>query len=119
MLDHVGGILTDPEQGRFELKLLRDDYWIEPAAVGPDEIVRLERFERAQWGELPNELTVVYTDWQTGGDATVTVENLAAIQLQGRRDQPAPRLSRRELRNHWPRDWPCVTCAPWVRPWRE
>ncbi|MFO2166961.1 phage tail protein [Pseudomonas aeruginosa] len=112
VLDHVGGILyTDPEQGRFELKLLRDDYWIESLPqLGPDEIVRLERFERAQWGELPNELTVVYTDWQTGGDATVTVENLAAIQLQGgvinqRRDYPgvnygplAARLALRDLR---------------------
>ncbi|CAJ0888283.1 hypothetical protein R1479_04398 [Ralstonia mannitolilytica] len=112
VLDHIGGILyTNPEQGTFELKLLRDDYWIDSLPqLGPDEIVRLERFERAQWGELPNELTVVYTDWQTGGDATVTVENLAAIQLQGgvinqRRDYPgvnygplAARLALRDLR---------------------
>ena len=112
VLDHVGGILyTDPEQGRFELKLLRDDYWIDSLPqLGPDQVVRLERFERAQWGELPNELTVVYADWQTGGDATVTVENLAAIQLQGgvinqRRDYPgvnygplAARLALRDLR---------------------
>lgn len=112
VIDHIGGILyTDPEQGTFELKLLRDDYWIDSLPqLGPDEIVRLERFERAQWGELPNELTVVYTDWQTGGDATVTVENLAAIQLQGgvinqRRDYLgvnygplASRLALRDLR---------------------
>lgn len=112
VIDHIGGILyTDPEQGTFELKLLRDDYCIDSLPqLGPDEIVRLERFERAQWGELPNELTVVYTDWQTGGDATVTVENLAAIQLQGgvinqRRDYPginygplAARLALRDLR---------------------
>lgn len=112
VIDHIGGILyTDPEQGTFELKLLRDDYWIDSLPqLGPDEIVRLERFERAQWGELPNELTVVYTDWQTGGDAAVTVENLAAIQLQGgvinqRRDYPgvnygplAARLALRDLR---------------------
>jgi hypothetical protein len=112
VIDHIGGILyTDPEQGTFELKLLRDDYWVESLPqLGPDEIVRLERFERAQWGELPNELTVVYTDWQTGSDATVTVENLAAIQLQGgvinqRRDYPgvnygplAARLALRDLR---------------------
>lgn len=112
VIDHIGGILyTDPEQGTFELKLLRDDYWIDSLPqLGPDEIVRLERFERAQWGELPNELTVVYTDWQTGGDATVTVENLAAIQLQGgvinqRRNYPgvnygplAARLALRDLR---------------------
>ncbi|WP_235823631.1 phage tail protein [Azohydromonas sediminis] len=112
VLDHVGGILyLDPEQGTFELKLLRDDYWIEDLPVlGPDEIVRMERFERAQWGELPNEITVVYTDWATAKEATVTVENLAAIQLQGgvinqRRDYPgvnyeplAARLALRDLR---------------------
>jgi Putative phage tail protein len=112
VLDHIGGILyTDSQQGTFELKLLRDDYWIDSLPqLGPDEIVQLERFERAQWGELPNELTVVYTDWQTGGDATVTVENLAAIQLQGgvinqRRNYPgvnygplAARLALRDLR---------------------
>ena len=49
VIDHIGGILyTDPEQGTFELKLLRDDYWIDDLPqLGPDEIVRLERFERA------------------------------------------------------------------------
>lgn len=112
VLDHVGGILyLDPERGRFELKLLRDDYWIEGLPLlGPDEIVRVERFERAQWGELPNEITVVYTDWATGKEATVSVQNLAAIQLQGgvinqRRDYPgvnfgplAARLALRDLR---------------------
>lgn len=112
VLDHIGGVLyLDPEQGTFELKLLRGDYWIDGLPVlGPDEIVRMERFERAQWGELPNEITVVYTDWATGGEATVTVQNLAAIQLQGgvinqRRDYPgvnygplAARLALRDLR---------------------
>jgi hypothetical protein len=112
VLDHIGAILyLDPERGRFELKLLRDDYWIEGLPLlGPDEIVRVERFERAQWGELPNEITVVYTDWATAKEATVTVENLAAIQLQGgvinqRRDYPgvnhgplAARLALRDLR---------------------
>jgi hypothetical protein len=112
VLDHVGGLLyLDPEQGTFELKLLRDDYWIEGLPLlGPDEIVRVERFERAQWGELPNEITVVYTDWATAKESTVSVQNLAAIQLQGgvinqRRDYPgvnfgplAARLALRDLR---------------------
>jgi hypothetical protein len=112
VLDHINGILyVDPEQGTFELKLLRDDYDINTLPrLGPDEIVRVDRFERAQWGELPNEITVVYTDWETGGDATVTVQNLAAIQLQGgvinqRRNYPgvnyeplAARLALRDLR---------------------
>lgn len=112
VLDHIGGILyVDPEQGTFELKLLRDDYAIDSLPqLGPDEIVRMERFERAQWGELPNEITVVYTDWATGKEATVSAQNLAAIQLQGgvinqRRDYPgvsfgplASQLALRDLR---------------------
>src|SRR5690606_13842210 len=112
VLDHIGGILyLDPEQGTFEPKLLREDYWIGGRPLlGRDEIGRVERFERAQWGELPNEITVVYTDWATGDEATVSVQNLAAIQLQGgvinqRRDYPgvnfgplAARLALRDLR---------------------
>jgi hypothetical protein len=112
VLDHIGGILyTDPVSGCFELKLLREDTAIEAIApLDPDNIIRIERYDRAQWGELPNEITVVYTDWLTGGDATVTVQNLAAIQLQGgvinqRRDYPgvndgplAARLALRDLR---------------------
>jgi hypothetical protein len=112
VLDHIGAILyLDPYTGLFELKLLRDDYTSGSLPrIGPDEIVRIERFERAQWGELPNEITVVYTDWATGKEATVSVQNLAAIQLQGgvinqRRDYPgvnwgplAARLALRDLR---------------------
>jgi len=112
VLEHIGGVIyTDPETGQFELRLLRDDYSVsELEWLGPDQIIQVERFERAQWGELPNEITVVYTDWQTGREATVSVQNLAAIQLQGgvinqRRDYPgvnygplAARLAVRDLR---------------------
>ncbi|MCM2480212.1 phage tail protein [Serpentinimonas maccroryi] len=110
VLDHIGAVLyLDPELGRFELKLLRDDYTVaELPVLGPDQIVSLERFERAQWGELVNEITVVYTQWQTGGEATLSVANLAAVHLQGgvinqRRDYPgvnhAPLASRLALRD--------------------
>jgi len=68
----------------------------------------LERFERGQWGELPNEVTVVYTNWQTGGEAALSVANLASVHLQGgvinqRRNYPgvnhAPLASRLALRD--------------------
>ncbi len=112
VLDHIGGVLyIDPEVGSFELRLLRDDYAVANLpALGPDQIVSLERFERGQWGELPNEVTVVYTNWQTGGEAALSVANLASVHLQGgvinqRRDYPgvnhpalASRLALRDLR---------------------
>lgn len=113
VLDHIGGVLyVNQIKGTFELKLLRGDYDINDIPiVGPDEIIGVDHFERAQWGEIPNEVTVVYTDWKTGGAAAVTVENLASIQLQGgvinlRRDYPgvnygplAARLALRDLRS--------------------
>jgi hypothetical protein len=112
VLDHVGAVLyTDPQSGLFEIKMIRGDYWVPSLPqLGPDEIVSLDRFERAQWGELPNEITVVYTDWDTGGERTVSAENLAAIHVQGgvinqRRDYAgvsyaplAARLAMRDLR---------------------
>ena len=83
---------------------IRGEPWLARA------LVKLNELDQYDDAELPNELTVVYTDWQTGGDTTVTVENLAAIQLQGgvinqRRDYPgvnygplAARLALRDLR---------------------
>lgn len=102
VLDHIAGILyVHPQFGTFELRLLRANYQIsELPLLGPDEIVRIERFERAQYGELPNEITVVYTDWDSGNETTLSVQNLASVQLQGgvinqRRDYPG--VSRRGL----------------------
>jgi len=110
VLDHIGAVLyVDPERGTFELRLLRGDYQLDALPLlGPEQIVSLERFERAQWGELPNEITVVYTSWETGGEAALSVANLAAVHLQGgvinqRRDYPgvshAPLASRLALRD--------------------
>lgn len=112
VLDHIGGILyVHPRTGKFELKMLRDDYDADRLPrIGPNEIERFERFERPQQDELPNEITVVYTDWDTGKEATLTVQNLAAIQLRGgvinqRRDYPgvsyqplAAKLAMRDLK---------------------
>jgi len=110
VLDHIGAVLyVDPELGTFELRLLRGDYQVDALPLlGTEQIVSLERFERAQWGEMPNEITVVYTNWQTGGEAALSVANLAAVHLQGgvinqRRDYPgvshAPLASRLALRD--------------------
>lgn len=116
VLDHIGAVLyLNPATGLFDLVPLRGDYLNtgtdDVFTLNPDVIVEMRRFERGQWGELPNEITVVYTDWDTGKEATVTVENLASIQLQGgvinqRVDYPgvtdpplAARLALRELKS--------------------
>ncbi|MBN2691994.1 MAG: phage tail protein [Burkholderiaceae bacterium] len=109
VLDHIGAILyTNLETGQFEVKLLRQDMVLQ--TLDEASIVSVEQFDRAQWGELANEVTVVYTDWDSGGSASLTVSNTASINLQGgvinaRRDYPgvsdpdlAARLALRDLR---------------------
>ncbi len=85
VLDHIGGVLTtSPSTGRFVLKLVRADY--NPAALpvlNTFNVVELESFQRAAWGETVNEIVVVYTSRETFKDATVTVQDLANIQAQG------------------------------------
>ncbi|MEW6560382.1 MAG: phage tail protein [Pseudomonadota bacterium] len=109
VLDHIGAILyTNLVTGQFEIKLLRLDTVRQ--TLGEAEIVSVEQFDRAQWGELANEVTVVYTDWDSGKSASLTISNTASINLQGgvinaRRDYPgvsdpnlAARLAVRDLR---------------------
>lgn len=81
---HIGGVVyQDPRTGLFELRLLRADY--DAAALqlfesSPDQV---ESFQRATYGALVNEVTVVYRDWQTNTDASITVQNGACIAAQG------------------------------------
>lgn len=85
VLDHIGGVLTtSPSTGRFVLRLVRADYSVATLPVlDPYNVIELESFQRAAWGETVNEIVVVYTDRETFKDATVTVQDLANIQAQG------------------------------------
>lgn len=85
VLDHIAGVLySDPRTGKFVLKLIRGDYETDDLDVfNETNIVRLESFQRAGYGETVNEITVVYTDNNTDKDASITVQNLANIQAQG------------------------------------
>lgn len=84
IVNHCGAVFgVDPRTGQFTLKPIRYDYT--PAALpvfDESEIIAFESFERAGYGELVGEVTVVYTDRQTHKDAAVTVQNLATVQSQ-------------------------------------
>lgn len=85
VLDHIGGVLTtSPSTGRFVLKLVRADYAVENLPVlDPTNVLELESFQRAAWGETTNELVLVYTKPDTFKDTSITVQDLANIQAQG------------------------------------
>ncbi|WP_369602615.1 phage tail protein [Hahella sp. SMD15-11] len=111
VLDHIGGVLVIDASGRFTLRLIREpDLW-NARHFGPHNIIALESFERPDWAETVNELTVNYTDRDTGKPKSLTVHNLANIEAQGgvvaeRRDYPgitddalAARVALRDLRS--------------------
>lgn len=84
VLDHIGGILHENRStGRFNLKLIRDDYSINSIPQFDEtNIVEMKSYQRAGWGETTNEVTVNWTDAE-GKNATITVQDLANITAQG------------------------------------
>lgn len=81
---HIGGVVyQDPRTGLFELKLLRADYDAAGLPLIESTPDMVESFQRATYGAMVNEVTVIYRDWKTNTDAGVTVQNGACIAAQG------------------------------------
>ena len=85
VLDHIGGVLTtSPSTGRFVLKLIRADYTVATLPVlDPTNVIELESFQRAAWGETTNEIVLIYTKPDTFRETSITVQDMANIQAQG------------------------------------
>jgi hypothetical protein len=77
-----GQLQMDPTSGKYALKLIRPDYNVETLmTLGPSEIVSLTEFSRPDPKELVNEVTVVFEDFQTGVEQSITEKNTAALAL--------------------------------------
>ena len=85
VMDHIGGVLTtSPSTGRFVLKLVRADYTVATLPIlNPDNVIDLESFQRAAWGETTNEIVLIYTKPDTFKETSTAVQDLANIQAQG------------------------------------
>jgi hypothetical protein len=86
ILNTIGGALRlDPVTGTFWLKLIRDDYTVgELPLLDESNVVELEQFQRKGWGETVNEITVKYRAPYGNFVKSVTLQNLANIEAQGR-----------------------------------
>lgn len=84
ILKHINAVLrVDRRTGKFQLKLIRDDYVADDLLTfGPGNIERLTDFSRPSFGELVNSVTVNYWDPVSGGDASLTVQDLALSEAQ-------------------------------------
>lgn len=78
-----GGWDLNLRTGLFALKLIRDiedpETLIE---LNPDNILEMSSFQRVAWGEQANKIIVKYTD-RDQNEQSVTVDNLAAIEIEG------------------------------------
>lgn len=84
VLSHANGLLyTRLEDGKFAVRLFRDDYVVGSLPLYDEtNVIKLESFERPTYGELPNEIIVSFRPRGTLTDDTVTVHDNANIQNQ-------------------------------------
>lgn len=75
----------DQATGKWEVKLIRDDYVLGDLHTfdGSTIMEWTEAPVRAQQEELPNQITVVYTNRKDGTTLSYTVTNTAAVKLVG------------------------------------
>ena len=84
VLDHIQAVLfVDPATGLHTMRLLREDYDVDTLKEINPSNAKLSNFKRKAWGEIVNEVTVTYTEPETGQEASVTAQDLAGIAAQG------------------------------------
>jgi len=85
VLRHINGVLyTDRFTGKFMLKLTREDYTVGSLPVfDTSNIKELASFQRPTYGEMINEVVIVYRPRGAFSDAAVTFQDLASVQAQG------------------------------------
>lgn len=83
VVDHVGGaVFTSRKTGLLTLKLLRDDYTLAslPVFTPTTGILSVSDDSSSMTNRSANEIVVKYIDAFTGNDASLRLQNLAAIQ---------------------------------------
>lgn len=85
VMNHINGVLyLSPLTGKYEIKLIRNDYSPEELPLFSEaNIVAVESFERRAWGETINEVSLVYRDKDDNKDKTITVQDIANVHIQG------------------------------------
>lgn len=84
IIDHVQATLfVNPLTGLLTLKAIRDDYDPEDLAVLDTTNCRIVDFQRKLWGETINEINVTWTNPVNEKEETVTLHDLANVEMQG------------------------------------
>lgn len=93
ILEHIDGSLyPDPASGQLTLKLARDDFTLSALPIlDASSILRVDGFSQPMPGELVSEVQVKFEDQATGEPASVTVQEIAIMDMQGGGVVPAVR----------------------------
>jgi len=84
ILDHIQAtVYTDPADGLFHIKLLRDDYDPDTIPEFDESNCKLTNFQRKSWGETINEIVVSFTNPANEDKATVSWQDLGNVISQG------------------------------------
>jgi hypothetical protein len=87
VMRHAGGVLyMDRTTGKYEIKMIRNDYVVgELPVFTDDEVEAIEGAQRPAVGDLISSVSVSYRSSLAGDTATATVFEVGAIQAQGMR----------------------------------
>jgi len=84
ILGHIDATYgTDPETGKFFIKLIRGGYDVGLLPELTEDNCRIIQFNRKGMGETTNEVVVTWTNPANEGEETVTVHDLANYSAQG------------------------------------
>lgn len=83
ILNHINGIWkVNPATGKFQLTLIRKDYVFADLKILDESNCTLDDYQSVSWGETVNEIVLRYAQRVTGSSTSVTVQDLANIQIQ-------------------------------------
>lgn len=100
VLDHIAGILGfDPRTGKYLLILVRGDYDAGDLPLfNNSNMGEIVSFQHRSWGETVNQLTIAYTDPDSGKATDITVQDLGNIRSQ--KVRIPDKIDRSAIANH-------------------
>lgn len=93
VLEHVDGVpFWDPATGKLAIALARDNYTLAGLPIlDASNVLRVDGFSQPLPGELVSEVQVRFEDQATGEPASVSVQDIAVLEIQGGASVPTVR----------------------------
>lgn len=93
LLQHIdGSLFHQPATGQITLTLARDDFTLASLPIlDSSNVLLVERFAQPLPGELTSEVQVKFEDQLTGTPGSVTVQDIAVLEMQGGASVPVVR----------------------------